>query len=182
MRVPTRGRRLTQRLPSPERPGNAWPTHEAGRATRVQPACVVGLLRATRWRVRSSNPVQLRLLAWLALGLLLASTSPHVHGVEPATAGHAAHHYDRDGSESESDTSISADEHHEQHTSLAPQQAHPCGLCRSTEEEPVDREAWVAMPTDGPRGAPIPDAGPDSPASLFASLHPARAPPIDASA
>jgi hypothetical protein len=129
--------------------------------------------------VRNSTSIPIRLLTWAALGLLLTSSSPHFHLAESAAPGHAAHH---DGAGSGEPTTVSADEHHEQHTSQPPHQAHPCGLCRSTEDEPLGREAWVAMPTDVARAALIPGTGPQRLASLFASLHPARAPPIHARA
>jgi len=127
--------------------------------------------------VRPSTPTRFRLLAWLGLGLLLASSSPHIHLAEAASAGRPTLH----GVAAEladGGPSVSADEHHEQHSSEAPREAHPCGLCRSAEDQPLDRTPPLAVAADAILRAPNVETPPNPFASLFASLHPARAPPI----
>ena len=122
-----------------------------------------------------------RLVTWLGLVLLLASSAPHIH-LEEHLAGHReageATHASQALDGSETTDAISSDDHHDEHSPYVSVESRPCSLCRSSGNLPLDRTRPAARVRELET---LPFAGRQSPNgsdSSFSSLHPARAPPL----
>jgi hypothetical protein len=140
---------------------------------------------------RSTSAFQ-RIAIWLGVVLLLAATTPHLH------LGHLDEHPPGDpgaacdenrGSDRSSPvaaghddiattSTISSDDHHDQHSPMRSIEAHPCSLCRGSHDLPIDRTRPMAGITGSESIANPGVRSPHGPTSSFASLHPARAPPL----
>lgn len=129
--------------------------------------------------MRRPAPQLLRSIAWLALGLILWASTPHVHLGET----HAGPRGEPEAIHGVTDAlpplgpTIAPDVHHEEHSAQLASETHPCGLCRSVEDHPIDRpRAGAIVPETDPARLPHRIAE-NLHARLFASLHPARGPP-----
>ena len=127
--------------------------------------------------MRTPTSLNLRLLAWLGLGLMLSASTPHLHHANTALESHAKW-TDTASLGAGSVPSVSPDKHHEEHSARLPRETHACGLCRSLEEQPAVRARSCAIAWEEIPGLPLAETTPNLVASLFASLHPARAPPL----
>lgn len=143
-----------------------------------------------------------RALAWLSLGLVLWASFPYGHseahslragdhGGHPVRLGtdldpapdddHPGHPRAAVRHESRSsDDTVSADDHHREHSSRPLVESHPCSVCRSAEHHPCDRPTAQGFATAKAPTDPVDRRDPDLRGRIFAARHPARGPPTEA--
>lgn len=170
----------------------------------VDPRCAASRGRANSRSMRRPTLEAFRALVWLSLGLVLWASLPHGH-----SEGHALHAGDPHGSLSQpgpdlgpvgenehpahlqpavrreaasAGETVSADDHHREHSSQPLAESHPCSVCRSAEHHPGDRPASQGFAIAESRDQTIDRRGPDLCVRIFTARHPARGPPTRAHA
>lgn len=137
-------------------------------------------MRAVSLRHDARVPLPLRAFVGLCLALLGHGAIPHLHHAHerPAALAAATEAPAAVASGATAPSQLSADDHHETHSSRNQAEQSPCTLCR---ERSARELATVPAPPPLPEAI---DAAPPIPAPttlraelLFARRHPARGPP-----